>query len=87
MPGARSTAVDSTGALLRASRRANSAQSLREAPSGRVLPIPVTPLEISATQVRALLASGREPRWLVPDALFADPALLASYRLPRTGWP
>jgi nicotinate-nucleotide adenylyltransferase len=63
-----------------ASRRANSAQSLRESPGGRVLPIPVTPLEISATQVRALLASGREPRWLVSDALFADPALLAPYR-------
>lgn len=63
-----------------ASRRATSVQSLQESPAGRVLPIPVTPLEISATQVRELLAAGREPRWLVPDALFADPQLLASYR-------
>ncbi|NCT68278.1 MAG: nicotinate-nucleotide adenylyltransferase [Rhodanobacteraceae bacterium] len=63
-----------------ASRRCSSAASLREAPAGRVLPIAVTPLEISASQVRALLAAGREPRYLVPDALFADPALLAPYR-------
>jgi nicotinate-nucleotide adenylyltransferase len=44
------------------------------------MPIPVTPLDISASQVRALLASGREPRWLVPDALFASESLLAPYR-------
>lgn len=62
-----------------ASRRASDPVQLRESPCGRVLPIPVTPLEISATQVRALLAAGREPRWLVPDALFADHALLAPY--------
>ena len=31
----------------------------------------------------SLLAAGREPRWLVPDALFADPALLAPYRMRR----
>ncbi|HEY6940916.1 nicotinate-nucleotide adenylyltransferase [Dokdonella sp.] len=63
-----------------ASRRCADAASLRESPAGRVLAIAVTPLEISASQVRALLAAGREPRWLVPDALFADPALLAPYR-------
>ena len=64
-----------------ASRRCADAASLRESAAGRVLPIAVTPLEISASQVRALLASGREPRWLVPDALFDDPALLAPYRV------
>lgn len=64
-----------------ASRRASDAAHLRESPGGRVLPIAVTPLEISATRIRALLAAGREPRWLVPDALFADPALLAPYRI------
>jgi nicotinate-nucleotide adenylyltransferase len=30
--------------------------------------------------VRALLATGREPRWLVPDALFAKAAYLEPYR-------
>lgn len=63
-----------------ASRRCADAASLRESPAGRVLPIAVTPLEISASQVRALLAAGRDPRWLVPDALFADSRLLAPYR-------
>lgn len=63
-----------------ASRRCTDPRFVREAPAGRVIAIPVTPLEISATQVRNLLASGREPRWLVPDALFADPVLLAPYR-------
>jgi nicotinate-nucleotide adenylyltransferase len=53
---------------------------LRASAAGRVLSIPVTPLEISASRIRDLLAAGREPRWLVPDALFADPALLAPYR-------
>jgi nicotinate-nucleotide adenylyltransferase len=63
-----------------ASRRCPNAAALRESPAGRVLPIPVTPLEISATQVRDLLAEGRDPRYLIPEALFADPRLLAAYR-------
>jgi nicotinate-nucleotide adenylyltransferase len=63
-----------------ASRRCSGVAMLCESPAGRVLPIPVTPLEISASQVRTLLAEGREPRWLVPDALFADEGLLAPYR-------
>lgn len=64
-----------------ASRRCPNALALRDSPAGRVLPIPVTPLEISATQVRQLLAQGRDPRYLVPEALFADPRLLAPYRI------
>ena len=65
-----------------ASRRCSDARAIHESPCGRVLPIAVTPLEISASQVRALLAAGREPRWLVPDALFASESLLAPYRPP-----
>ncbi len=63
-----------------ASRRCSEPRFLREAAAGRVLTIPVTPLDISASQIRELLAGGREPRWLVSDALFADPQLLAPYR-------
>lgn len=63
-----------------ASRRCTDVRFVREAPAGRVIAIPVTPLDISATQVRTLLAAGREPRYLMPDSLFADPALLAPYR-------
>lgn len=63
-----------------ASRRTGSVADLRLAPCGKVLDLPVTPLEISASAVRAVLAAGRDPRWLVPDALLASPELLAAYR-------
>ena len=63
-----------------APRRAHSARELRDSSHGKVLSLPVTPLDISASAVRALLAAGREPRWLVPEALLSDPALLAVYR-------
>jgi nicotinate-nucleotide adenylyltransferase len=63
-----------------AARRAQSAADLRATPSGKVLDLPVTPLEVSASAVRAMLCAGRDPRWLVPDALLADPRLLAVYR-------
>lgn len=61
-------------------RRAPGPHTLRTAPHGRVAELPVTPLEISATRVRALLAAGREPRYLLPDGLFDTPALLDPYR-------
>lgn len=64
------------------SRRARDPRTLAESPGGRVLQIPVTPLEISASHIRQLLAEGRDPRWLVPDAVSADPRLLAPYRVP-----
>ena len=63
-----------------ASRRAEGAFALRGEPAGRVLDMVVSALGISATRIRALLEEGREPRWLVPDALLADPALLRPYR-------
>jgi nicotinate-nucleotide adenylyltransferase len=63
-----------------ASRRCNDAAALAQTPAGRVLTLPVTPLEISATLIRDVLASGSEPRYLMPDGVLADPALLAPYR-------
>lgn len=66
-----------------ASRYATSAVQLHESPAGKVLNLPVTPLEISASAVRKLLADGREPRWLLPAALFANAELLAPYRQQR----
>ncbi|MCL6689418.1 nicotinate-nucleotide adenylyltransferase [Pseudomonas sp. R3.Fl] len=38
-------------------------------PAGQVTFIWQTPLAVSATQIRALLAQGRSPRFLVPDAV------------------
>ena len=42
--------------------------------------MPVTALDISASAVREALAAGRTPRYLLPDALLADAALLDVYR-------
>ncbi len=61
-------------------RRALDAAELRQSSHGKVLSLPVTPLDISASAVRALLASGREPRWLIPEALLADGAVFDVYR-------
>jgi nicotinate-nucleotide adenylyltransferase len=75
-----------------ASRRANSAQSLRESPAGACCRSR-SPRWRFPRRRCALLAAGREPRWLVSDALFADPALLAPYRaarragVERSAWP
>ena len=48
--------------------------------AGRVVMLPVTPLEISATRVRELITAERIPRYLLPAALWNDPDLLAPYR-------
>lgn len=63
-----------------AGRRVAEASALRELPGGKVIELAVTPLEISATRIRELLAAGRDPRYLLPAGLFDSPALLASYR-------
>lgn len=63
-----------------AARAAASARTLHESPAGKVLNVAVTALGISATRIRHLLAAGGDPRWLVPQALLDDPALLAPYR-------
>lgn len=65
-----------------AGRRIVDAASLRALPAGKVIELVVTPLEISATRIRELLAAGRDPRYLLPAGLFDDPALLAPYRNP-----
>lgn len=53
---------------------------LRETPCGRVVRLSVTALEISASSIRAQLAAGRSPRYLLPEALLRDPSLLDGYR-------
>lgn len=65
-----------------ASRRCTGPEMLRELPAGRVLTIPITPLDISASRIRELLATGQEPRFLMPAAVFANPSLLAPYADP-----
>ncbi|RAO75429.1 nicotinate-nucleotide adenylyltransferase [Dyella jiangningensis] len=61
-------------------RLIDDASALRVLPTGKVMELSVTPLEISATRVRELLAEGRDPRYLLPCGLFDDPSILAPYR-------
>lgn len=61
-------------------RRVDDPRLLHGLAAGKLVELAVTPLEVSATRIRELLAAGREPRYLLPAGLFADPALLAPYR-------
>jgi nicotinate-nucleotide adenylyltransferase len=61
-------------------RRTDSPAELRQSANGAVIEIRVSALEISATQIRHELAAGREPRYLVPAGVLAEPELLAPYR-------
>jgi nicotinate-nucleotide adenylyltransferase len=40
---------------------------LHRAPAGRIYVHAVTQLEISSTELRQIIDSGRDPRYLVPD--------------------
>lgn len=48
-------------------RRVRDPARLHECAAGRVLSLEITQLDISSTHIRALLASGRSPRFLLPD--------------------
>jgi len=63
-----------------AARRVEEVAALRAEPCGKLIELAVTPLEVSATRIRELLAAGRDPRYLLPAGLFDEPALLAPYR-------
>lgn len=52
-------------------RETTSLARLRAEPAGRVIVAPTTPLAISATALRALLAAGGDPAFLVPEAVRA----------------
>ncbi|MDS4041219.1 MAG: nicotinate-nucleotide adenylyltransferase [Candidatus Competibacter sp.] len=52
-----------------ASRVVYDAFALRQKPFGGILFQPVTQLNISATQIRALLARGQSPRFLLPETV------------------
>lgn len=44
-------------------------RDLHDAVAGRIFVYEVTQLEISSTELRQLIVSGRDPRYLVPDAV------------------
>lgn len=63
-----------------ARRRSAPDGAWRLRPAGCIIELAVTPLEVSATRIRQLLAAGRHPRYLLPEGLSAAPSLLAAYR-------
>lgn len=67
-PGA---ALPDTGDLARLVREHHSrdASGLRDHPAGKLVFVPVSQLEISATAIRGQLAEGISPRFLLPDAV------------------
>ncbi|HET8942821.1 MAG TPA: nicotinate-nucleotide adenylyltransferase [Rudaea sp.] len=65
-----------------APRRVHDAQALQCTPAGHVFDLRVSALEISSSMIRERLARGHEPRWLLADALLAQPELLDVYRRP-----
>ena len=67
-------------------RLIDDALALRQQPAGGILFQSVTQLDISATQIRALLAHGQSPRYLLPEAALAyihDGALYRSLSAPH----
>lgn len=48
-------------------RRVDAPRALAGAPAGRIAALSVSALAISASAIRALLAEGRSPRYLVPE--------------------
>lgn len=61
-----------------AARRADLDGDWRHHDCGRILAVDVTDLDISATAIRARLARGQEPRYLLPDAVLQE--------IRRQGW-
>lgn len=61
-------------------RQCEDVLALHRAPAGHIIQLPITALDISASAVRALLAAGRSPRYLLADGVLAAPALLAPYQ-------
>jgi nicotinate-nucleotide adenylyltransferase len=50
-------------------RGTGSVRDLHDATAGRIYVHAVTQLEISSTELRQIIDAGRDPRFLVPDAV------------------
>ncbi len=80
-PGAEQPSNGPIGALIDA-RSVESLDELRAKPAGAILFRSVTPLGFSASGIRRMLASGRSPRYLLPDAVLGYIEQQGMYRNP-----
>lgn len=67
-PGWRAPDIGPLGELL-ADRGTHRIGDLHQAKSGHIYILDVTQLEISSTEIRELVSAGRDPRFLMPDAV------------------
>jgi len=67
-PGWRAPTTGLLGDLLQ-QRGSVRMEDLHETLAGRIFVHPVTQLEISSTDLRDIIVSGRDPRYLMPDAV------------------
>jgi len=67
-PGTEKAEKGPAGQLLR-ERATEDSSTLFNRPAGRILLSPVPLLDISASQIRGMVAAGRNPRYLLPDAV------------------
>lgn len=67
-PGWEPPAAGPVGELWR-DRGGQDPAAVAAAPAGRVLAVPTTQLDISASRLREMLARGRDPRYLMPEAV------------------
>jgi nicotinate-nucleotide adenylyltransferase len=67
-PGWRAPDMGPLGELL-ADRGTHRIGDLHQAKSGQIFIHDVTQLEISSTEIRELVAAGRDPRFLMPDSV------------------
>ena len=68
-PDAPEPDIAETWAGLVAGRRVLETERLRAKPAGLVYFVEVTQLAIAATQIRRLIRSGKDPRYLLPDTV------------------
>jgi nicotinate-nucleotide adenylyltransferase len=80
-PGfALSTQTMVSGLALEYARRAATLEAARAAPAGAIMTFPMTPLDISATDLRDRFARGTSARYLLPESVLA---YIGAHRLYR----
>jgi len=62
---------------------ANDVSELEAAPAGRILRFTITQLDISATHIRAMVARGESPRFLLPEKVWNLIRLQGLYHIKR----
>jgi nicotinate-nucleotide adenylyltransferase len=69
-----------SGLALEYARRAATLEAARAAPAGAIMTFPMTPLDISATDLRDRFARGASARYLLPESVLA---YIGAHRLYR----